>query len=45
MALVEWGRTRGKGRGRVVALGGGGHSGTELLPTAKRPYRTEVVNA
>ena len=26
-------------------MGGGGHSGTKWIPTAKRPCRTEVVSA
>ena len=35
---VGWGRLPGGGGG------GGGHSGTEWLPTAKRPRRAEAVN-
>ena len=32
------------GGGERARRGGGGHSGTERLPTAKRPRRAEALN-
>ena len=48
--LQVCGVLRGSGRraGRgcpPVPRGGGGHSGTEWLPTAKRPREAEALNA
>ena len=39
-------QTEGLERGACIQAsgGGGGHSGTERLPTAKRPRRAEAVN-